>query len=346
MNSAQYAYAIYFLPDDDEMKFIGGEAIVSPCLLENESLKSGFILAPYEETNSYPKILINKQNYICGKADIKEKYLDISPKTQDSETTPMAKADYENAVAKLVSDLKNDTDFSKGVLARTKEICLDNNFSAFDLLEKLKTLMPKAFCFIVNTPQSGMWMGATPERLLKIKENKGYTCALAGTLPAESNLEWSEKEIVEQRFVDYYISEKLTKIGINNFTKSELKTIKSGTVKHLLTDFNFEIKNEKDIVKIIDTLHPTPAVCGMPLAKAKNAIKKYENTPRSYYSGYLGTINIDKESQLFVNLRSMQVHKNSATLYVGAGITEGSVPEKEWEETEVKAKTLLNAIEG
>lgn len=345
----QIAYAIYFLPDDDEMKFVTGNAVATPNLLENNKLKSGFLIAPFQENDKCKTILIENKTYIVGEPDIKsfidDPSLNLSPSSGSSDTVAMAKEDYETAVESLVNDLKNDADFEKAVLARAKNVSLKNNFSSFSLLKKLKTLMPKAFCFIVNTPQSGMWMGATPERLLRVNSKEAYTCALAGTLPVDSEQNWSEKEIVEQGYVADYIAENLTNIGIDNFSKSELKTIKSGTVKHLLTDFNFEIKNEKEIIKIIDTLHPTPAVCGMPLAKAKDAIKKYESTARNYYSGYLGSMNIDNTTQLFVNLRSMQVSKNTATLYVGAGITEGSIPENEWEETEVKAKTLINAIE-
>ena len=164
-------------------------------------------------------------------------------------------------------------------------------------------------------------------------------------MPADSELNWTLKEIEEQKLVSDYIAHNLTQIGIKDFKMSDARTIKSGTVKHILTDFYFKINNDEKIVETINALHPTPAVCGMPLAKAKDAIKKYESTARNYYSGYLGEMNINNTTQLFVNLRSMQVSKNTATLYVGAGITEGSIPENEWEETEVKAKTLINAIE-
>ena len=197
---------------------------------------------------------------------------------------------------------------------------------------------------MVNTPQAGMWMGATPERLLEVDGHMAYTNALAGTLPVDSKPMWSDKERVEQQIVSDYIATQLEKVGVTGYTKSAVETIASGTVQHLKTSFEFEIENSEKIEQIIDALHPTPAVCGMPLEIAKLAIKKYEQSPRKYYTGYLGPWGIGEESHLFVNLRSMQVTKERALLYIGAGITEDSFPEREWKETQVKAQTLLNVL--
>ena len=91
---------------------------------------------------------------------------------------------------------------------------------------------------------------------------------------------------------------------------------------------------------MLELLHPTSAVCGMPKSSAADFIKKYENGNREFYSGYLGPVNHQKEIHLFVNLRCMQLLKNTAILYAGAGVTEDSNPEKEWLETALKMNTL------
>ena len=92
-------------------------------------------------------------------------------------------------------------------------------------------------------------------------------------------------------------------------------------------------------------MHPTPAVCGWPAAEALDLIRVTEEYPRSFYSGYLGPVNMERKTSLFVNLRCMQVGEQEAALYAGGGITINSVPEAEWEETTIKSRTLLAEIE-
>ncbi len=341
----QIAYAIYFLPGDDEMQLITGAAEQVDSLLEGVGLKSGFVFAPYEESEAYPKLLIRSQALIRGEECIKSSFAAMPlPENTGAALVPMDRAAYEGAVDQVVLDLTADADFSKAVIARTRQVTLAEDFSALQMLKQLKDKMPQAFCFLVITPQAGMWIGATPERLIEVKNGLGFTNALAGTLPAKGHFQWSEKEITEQQIVTDYIAGKLENEAQLSYKKGDVNTIVSGTVKHLKTIFEFNIGSDEDLTKVVDVLHPTPAVCGMPLAKAKAAIAKYESSSREYYTGYLGPIGIGDESYLFVNLRSMKVEKGQATLFVGAGITADSVPEKEWEETEVKAQTLLNVL--
>lgn len=346
--SEQIAYALYFLPGDEEMKLITGMAEEVTSLLDAGVLKSGFVFAPYEASKEYPKLLIRSQVLISGEECISHSFSQIGGATtarlEDDTSVCMSQKIYEKAVGGLVDELKGSKDFKKAVLARALEAELPSDFSTLTLLKKMKAKMPNAFCFLVNTPQAGIWMGATPERLLEVNGEVAFTNALAGTLPADSDQDWSEKERVEQQIVTDYIAEQLDDVGVENYKKSDAETIVSGTVKHLRTSFEFELENAKNIESVIEALHPTPAVCGMPLEAAKAAIEKYEYAPRKYYTGYLGPWGVGADSHLFVNLRSMQVGKEKAVLYVGAGITEDSVPEKEWEETEVKAQTLLSVI--
>lgn len=344
----QIAYAIYFLPGDEEMKLITGVAEEVTSLMQGEQLKSGFVLAPYEVSPQYPKLLIRSRVLISGEECISQSFAQMGcaeiTKLESCDSDAMSQALYENAVEGLVAELKGGNQLKKAVLARTLEVKLPSDFSPLIMLKKMKAKMPNAFCFLVNTPQAGMWMGATPERLLEVDGKVAFTNALAGTLPVESEQDWSEKERVEQQIVTDYIAEQLDNVAVENYKKSDAETIVSGTVKHLRTSFEFEITNDENLEQVIEALHPTPAVCGMPLEAAKAAIEKYEYAPRKYYTGYLGPWGVGADSHLFVNLRSMQVGNEKAVLYVGAGITEDSVPDKEWEETEVKAQTLLRVI--
>jgi len=345
----QIAYAIYFLPGSEEMQLIAGLAEEVSTLIDGERLKSGFVFAPYEENKQCPRIIIRSQALISGEEAIVSSFGKVSAACSQRDLLDgqacMSQADYETAVAELLHDLSQDDKLGKAVLSRAKEWPLPTNFPLLDFLKRLKKYLPEAFCFLVCTPQAGLWIGATPEPLLKVKGKHAYTQALAGTLAADGEDQWSEKELVEQKIVSDYIAENLRKVGVEDCQQSEVKTIQSGAVKHLKTSFKFNIEDDLSIAKVIETLHPTPAVCGVPLAAAKAAIKKFEKAPRQYYTGYLGPLGIGDESHLFVNLRSMHLNAHKAILYVGAGITVDSVPEKEWLETQAKAQTLLNVIQ-
>lgn len=96
--------------------------------------------------------------------------------------------------------------------------------------------------------------------------------------------------------------------------------------------------------KLINALHPTPAVCGLPKAVAEAFILQNENYDRSYYSGYLGELNLNERTSLFVNLRCVELENNLASIYVGGGITADSIPENEWEETVSKAEVMKKVL--
>ena len=105
-----------------------------------------------------------------------------------------------------------------------------------------------------------------------------------------------------------------------------------------------QLKEVNLLENLIKYLHPTPAVCGLPKETAKDFILQNENYTRSYYSGYLGELNVNENTQLFVNLRCMEVKDAKIALYVGGGITKASIPEKEFEETVAKAMVMKKVL--
>ena len=163
--------------------------------------------------------------------------------------------------------------------------------------------------------------------------------SLAGTLAIDED--WTSKELEEQQPVTDYISTILTKYSGEVF-QSETYDHPSGNIKHLRTDFKAQIQRD-DLEKIISELHPTPAVCGFPKDFCKKAISQFEDRPRSLYAGYI-KVETDESIQFFVNLRCAELFQNAALLYVGGGITADSSPEKEWQETELKAGAVLKNL--
>ena len=151
-----------------------------------------------------------------------------------------------------------------------------------------------------------------------------------------------KKKKEHQYVLDYIISQikdQENGIILENFSVSETHTIRAGNLLHLKADIKgkiekFELKN------LLTTLHPTPAVCGLPKEAAKSFILQNEKYDRTYYTGFLGEINDNSVTELFVNLRCVEIEKNLAKIYVGGGITEESDPEKEWFETHLKTRTI------
>ena len=251
-----------------------------------------------------------------------------------------AQISFENLVQKGISEIEKGT-FEKVVLSRKIEICQSVDFikSYQNLLKKY----PTAFRYLWFHPKVGMWMGATPEQLAKIRNNTFETVALAGTQVFSNNVIWQEKEIVEQQLVTDYIKSRTENL-VESLQISDSYTKKAGNLVHLKSDISGRLKQSVSEINLVNALHPTSAVCGMPLESARNFILENEKYDRKYYAGFLGEFQMQDQTNLFVNLRCCEIENNSAKIYVGCGITKDSQPEKEFIETENKSKTILNIL--
>lgn len=261
-------------------------------------------------------------------------------------------SDFEQSVSLAVDQIANQH-LSKVVLSRFSDIAVDE-LDIYSVFEKMLALYPAALKYVCYDPEFGLWMGATPERLIASDHvNQTFeTEALAGTQKIDGRdlkeLAWTIKEIEEQAMVSRYIVDCFKKIRLREFEEKGPRTVKAGNLAHLKTTFTVDMKatNTSDIAGIMtELLHPTSAVCGYPRKEALTFIHKHEKYDRELYSGFLGPVNIDNSIDLFVNLRCMQVFGNKVRLYAGAGITEDSVPAKEYEETESKLETMKQVLD-
>ncbi len=242
--------------------------------------------------------------------------------------------------------------FEKIVPSRFKDIELRQGFNLLDSFDQLCEKHPLAMISLVSSPETGTWMGATPELLVSVVENKFKTVAVAGTLPysPEINLKsvaWTQKEIEEQALVCRYIINCFKKIRLREYEEHGPKTIVAGNVMHLKTEYEIDMQatNFPQLGSVmLKLLHPTSAVCGMPLENALAFLKENEGYNREFYSGYLGPVNVKKESHIYVNLRCLQIFTDKVRIYAGAGVTADSVSELEWNETEMKMANLQKII--
>lgn len=260
---------------------------------------------------------------------------------------PTAKTAFETLVAKSVGAIQSGA-FEKLVLSRTEAVATGEEITG--IYSKLLYAYPMAFRYCFYHPNSGLWMGATPEQLLKVENKTLHTVALAGTqLYKEGEAAvWENKEKEEQQFVTTYIIASLQDYT-TDVRKTEPYTFRAGNIVHIKTDISAELKNSNSLEEIIQTLHPTPAVCGLPKQEAKQFLLDNEGYDRQYYAGYLGELNMDfgkgqPKTDLFVNLRCMRVINKTAHLYIGCGITKDSNPEKEFMETVNKSMTMRRVL--
>ncbi|MBP9794303.1 MAG: isochorismate synthase [Flavobacterium sp.] len=268
--------------------------------------------------------------------------------THHVETLLDEKDKFESLVEKGVEVIKTGI-CNKIVLSR-KEIVAIEDFDMETTFEKMLHTYLSAFCYCWFHPKIGLWMGASPEQLFKAKEFKFHTMALAGTqlYTGDETVLWKNKERKEQEFVTEFILDKLKKES-QEVKISEPYTTRAGNLLHLRTDIDGVLNQDANLKNVIDILHPTPAVCGLPKDLAKAFIEQNEGYDREFYTGFLGEINLDYTTNeiatdLYVNLRCMKVEEKKANLFIGCGITKDSKPAHEWEETVNKAKTMKHIL--
>ncbi|WP_353149642.1 isochorismate synthase [Flavobacterium sp.] len=247
---------------------------------------------------------------------------------------------FEDLVKKGISEIEKET-FTKIVLSRKIE--LSQSINSIKSYQNILKKYPTAFRYLWFHPKVGLWMGATPEQLIKIKNNIFETVALAGTQVFSETITWQEKEIVEQQLVTDYIR-KSTENLVESLQISEPYTQKAGNLAHLKTDISGKLKTDISENDLINALHPTSAVCGMPLEAARNFILENEKYNRKYYAGFLGEYKMQEQTNLFVNLRCCEIESQNTILYVGCGITKDSQADKEFLETENKALTIWDIL--
>ncbi|WP_034923001.1 chorismate-binding protein [Gillisia sp. CAL575] len=329
--------------------------------------ESGFIFAPFENCQN-PLFIPEKgsDKSVLPFFDSILTHLD-STENLSTDLNFNAKSAHIKLVEQGIETIQK-TELKKVVLSRKE---LQNvSISSLEIFQNLLSLYPNTFVYIWSHPETGVWIGATPETLLKTERTKFSTMALAGTRKLQNFPEdnWTQKEVVEQQIVTDSIVSKLKELGYTEelLKVSDTYTSEAGSLLHLRTDISGIIKNTTaEIGDIIKALHPTPAICGLPSKNAYNFIIDYEDYNREFYTGYLGLLNmtievkrssrtrnqenqayssIRKDSFIFVNLRCLKFKDGEVAIYVGGGITKDSDPTSEWEETVNKTRTMKAAL--
>ena len=307
----------------------------------SEFTETGFVFAPFNSEEKAILFPVENAEFINENIIIEEGF---SFNDNFENTVNSDKEKHIHLVEKTLVEINNNK-LKKVVVSRKEEVLL----SEFDILTTFKKLLQaytNAFVYVWFHPKVGLWFGATPETLLTISNHHFTTMSLAGTqVYIDSNaVVWKSKELEEQQLVTDFIENQLKPIS-SNLKIDKTETVKAGNLLHLRSRVEGELSKNSNLKELIRKLHPTPAVCGLPREKAKDFINQNENYKRSFYTGFLGELNLEnKKSSLFVNLRCMNIEEKKALIYIGGGITKESNAKKEWEETIAKSKTMKKVL--
>jgi isochorismate synthase len=340
------AFAIYRLPHEDHATLIrqtDGEPLELYSLAELNG-KQGFVVAPFEVKAGQPVVLIQGEAETVALKNVRLS-ADNRRNKPASDVSIYYKVDFANYHSQLEADK-----FRKIVLARCADEKMPDGVDTMELFYRACELYPRLFIALVETEKSGCWLTATPEILLDGCGNDWRTIALAGTMKLEGDqlngegetLTWSTKNIQEQRIVATYITECLEQFT-GEFREEGPRTVRAANLVHLRSDFTFRLSHHNHIGDLLQALHPTPAVCGLPKREAFRFIVKNEHTPRRYYSGFMGPLAQEK-THLYVSLRCMNIEGDICHLYAGGGLLKDSTEEQEWLETEAKMETMKRLL--
>ncbi len=338
------AFVLYKKAEQSVVQLIIADQYTS-CFL-SEVPDNSFICMPFDKNNKGFAIDL-KRTYS------NQEILDFALKLPEMDSYPAFHKHDEHVQATeeefvlLVEKIKKgiqDRRFSKVVASRIFSKRYKGNIISAYL--SLCDLYAHSFNYLIYIPGEICWIGATPEILLQVTDAHFHTISLAGTqLKKETaTYSWPSKEREEQSIVTKYIETQLQKLIQDNLSISEPYTVEAGNVAHIRTDIRGVLPASTSVKDLIELLHPTPAVCGMPKASSERFILRHESHDRAFYTGYIGIYQSSKEAELYVNLRCASIDNKAIHFYIGCGITTDSVAEKEWIETENKLNTLKTAF--
>jgi menaquinone-specific isochorismate synthase len=260
---------------------------------------------------------------------------------------------YPRAVAAALAEIARG-DYEKVVLARALRCTTAEPFHPMGVLNHLRQRYPDCYAFSVANGRGQSFIGASPERLVRVAGGRMHTAALAGSAPrggsasedaalAQSLLH-SEKDLREHRLVLESIAARLSDLGLTLEHAAHPRLLGLANVHHLHTPVSASLPAGVHILDLVQRLHPTPAVGGTPQAPALAAIRRFETFARGLYAGPQGWVDHRGGGEFFVGLRSALVDGCTAIAYAGAGIVAGSEPQQEFAETELKFQALLESL--
>jgi len=251
------------------------------------------------------------------------------------------KNDYLSNIQNIIKKI-NNKDLSKVVISRLSKYSLKENLNKGHLIEYLNKNHLNCFNFFINFNKDKSFIGSSPEKLIKLSNNTTLSIdALAGSSKKINDLR-AIKEIDEHNYVIKHIKDIMSPICKKIYIPQKPETLNLKYIHHLITSIKGELKNKTHIIDLIKKLYPTPALLGFKSKKALQIINDIEKTDRGWYGGCIGNFDTNGNGDFFVPIRSCLQNHKKLFIFTGSGIISKSNATKEWEETQIKSKHILD----
>ncbi len=328
------SFIAYSMPGTTEYLYATMSSIA--CGTLDEQVRDyDFVFCPFDK-EKHQQLFFKFSSLASGRK------FECSPSTE-TQTESTSYNEYSAQFNKIKDSIKGGL-LHKAVLSKLKFYKTDTS-NLYDQFIALKNDHLNAFTYLLHLPSFGTWLGASPELVLSSTKDSYHTKAVAGTKAADSLMDWTEKEIKEHAFVEEHFTRSFERESLE-YSISKSFDLKAGAMVHICSELTVEKSPLSTLSKLMDIIHPSPALSGFPISKAVELIGNVEAHDRSYYCGFLGPISKEGNLSFFANIRCLQAYNNGILLHLGGGLTADSVCEKEWEETELKATTLLSVFKN
>ncbi len=250
--------------------------------------------------------------------------------------------------------LLEEEQLQKLVLACTLTVEQPSGFHWLGTLQNLRQQYHNCYIFSTGQDWQDIFLGASPERLVSIREGLLWADALAGSRPRgetdhedqqlRDGLYHSPKERHEHQVIVEFLCQTLDQLGMTCEFPTEPRILELSNIQHLQTLIQARVCQPIHILEIVAALHPTPAVAGYPRARARQWLEQLEAFDRNGYAAPLGWVTPQGEGEFIVGIRSAHLQGTRAHLFAGAGIVKGSQPEREWQEILLKLQAMMSAL--
>lgn len=343
---AHFILPHYQLTDGANGRWLTINAVASPeddpAELESELLAA---LVAYHDTLRHLSPSAESANTMPGAADRAESQIRY----------PMSPDQWERMVSQGVAAI-HEGQLGKVVLSRVGELRTGDLIQPAAVVEKLSQDYPECYRFLFEPVAGHVFLGATPELLVRLSDDKFESMALAGSIrrgrtaeedaALRAELLATPKERHEHELVVAEVASRLSAVASPVNYAPEPGVLPLKNIQHLHTPFAGHISDRKhcDILTLAELLHPTPALGGTPVQRALEFLANVEPVPRGWYAAPIGWLDAKLDGEFAVAIRSAVCQHDRAWLFAGAGIMADSIAAKEWNETELKFKPMLNAL--
>jgi menaquinone-specific isochorismate synthase len=270
------------------------------------------------------------------------------------ETLEISPQEWKDSVDSVVEDLKAGP-LKKVVLARELRLIFDDVVAVEEVLGRLFNQQHDSFIFAFES-NGDCFIGASPERLVKKQGNEIFSTCLAGSIPRGKTEEEDQflgeqllndqKNLIEHRFVVEMIKEALEESCDELKLPDKPQLMKIRDIQHLYTPVIGKCHKDTSLLLLVERLHPTPALGGLPKKAAVEKIRQVEVLDRGFYAGPLGWVDYNQNGEFAVSIRSGLIQGKEASLFAGCGVVADSNTESEYLETGLKFRPMLRALGG